>query len=329
MTIKFLTHFLFLLSCTVGLAQNNVLISQYFKVMPAFAPGLSGANDFLDVRAGARYQWLGYEGAPRTYLFSVNGTLNPGESNANRYNSLRVDNMRPYNQRKTKIGVGGYVFDDQSGALRQLEALVSGAIHIPMNGKTYLSLGISTGIYHTQLEFNDIFVLNPANDFTYQEYIANGARSNQLKITTGMAVYSDRFYLSYSILSIGGSTGLENLAESPISTALSHVALGGATANVGPYFELIPNFYLRYTNGLPVLLDAGLRLRYNQNPYIGLSYRNTNSIIAMFGFTVNDKLNVGYSFETFNENSTESSISSHEILLGLRLFNYGKHTPMW
>ncbi len=318
-----------MLTSTVLLAQNNVFISQYFKVMPAFAPGLNGANDFLDVRLGTRQQWLNYEGAPRTYLLSVNGTLNPGKSNSNRYNSLRVDNMNPYKQKRTKLGVGGYVFQDQSGALSQLEALVSGAVHVPVAGKAYASLGISTGIYHTSLELGDVFVLDPTNDLTYQEYIENGARSNQLKITTGVAVYSSRFYVSYSVLSVGGNSGLEGISGSTISSALSHVTLAGATINTGPYFELIPNFFLRHTSNLPLVIDAGFRLRYRQNLYAGISYRNTNSIITMLGFTFNDKLNVGYSYESFGSESTISSASSHELILGLRLFNYGKHTPMW
>ncbi len=330
MKTRLLTYLLLFISWMMGSAQNNVFVSQYFKVMPAFAPALNGANDFLDIKTGMRHQWLGYDGAPRTFIFSANGSLNIGDPNKNRYNSLRVNNMRPYQRRGVKIGVGGYLFDDRSGALRQLEALVSGAVHIPMNVKTYLSLGISGGVYSTRLDESNLFVLNPDNDLTYLNYLSNNNQNSQMKLTTGIALYSKRFYFSYSIMKIGGTSELESIANPSYSTAFTHVALGGLSIDAGPYFEVIPNLYIRHSGTLPTIIDAGFRLRYRQNPYIGFSYRNTNSIIAMFGFTCNDLLDIGYSYETFNAKETSGiSATSHEIVLGLRLFNKGKYIPMW
>ena len=66
---KPLFSLLLLLLTHLALGQNNVFIGQYFKIMPAFAPGLTGANNFLDIKTGTRNQWADVEEAPTDAVF--------------------------------------------------------------------------------------------------------------------------------------------------------------------------------------------------------------------------------------------------------------------
>lgn len=321
--------FIFLILSFVGVAQNNVYINQYFKAIPAYAPSLNGANDFLDIRVGTRQQWVNLEESPRTYLVSANGILNAKKVNSHRLNSLHVNDLNPYVEKKVKIGLGGHIFDDYTGGMRQLEAMVSGAVHVPVNPTIYVSLGMSGGIYHSRIEKSNFFVLYPTNDQTYQNHLSNDYNNNQFKLTTSLSAHSDQFYISYSLANTLGKSAFENFTDGQTTfESFAHVILGGVMINLGSQVEVIPNVFVRYSDTLPVVIDSGIRLRYAQNPYIGIAYRNTNSIVAMMGLTLKDKLDIGYSYDVLGGNA-DISAQSHEIVLGLRLFNYGKYTPMW
>lgn len=320
---------LFLIIALNSYSQGNVFLGQYFNLMPVFAPALTGANDFLDIRTGSRYQWLSYEGAPKTYYLSGSSSIYLGKNNPYKYNSVRVSNMGPYQARSIKIGVGGYLLNDNYGAMTQLEGVGSVAVHVTISPSTYLSLGVATGIYHTRLDLDNLLVLKPQNDATYQEYMANGARSNYLKINSGLALHSRRYYVSYSMINAGMVHLSANTYFNEFAPDLSHNLMAGLILSGGTKIELIPNLFIRYRSNLPFAFDVGMRARYNQNLYAGLSIRNDQSFIGLFGFAVNDKFNFGYSYEYKALGEGKLNSSSHEIVVSLRLFNHGKFVPIW
>jgi len=57
------------------IAQQSVQYSQYTFNNFGYNPAFAGTTKCLDVRAGTRIQWLGFEGAPRTSFFSVHKRL--------------------------------------------------------------------------------------------------------------------------------------------------------------------------------------------------------------------------------------------------------------
>ncbi len=279
----------------------------------------------MDVRVGSRHQWVNFEGAPRTYFMSASGSLKLGETNGNKYNSLRVSNLNPYKQKNIKIGVGGHVFDDRSGALQQFEAMASGAVHVPVSQNTYLSLGLATGINSFNLDLSDVAVLNPSTDQTYQSYLSDGSSKTRFRLTTGLAAYSDRFYVSYAMMNTMMESGI---LEAGASKVIHHV-LGGVVLNAGSSFEIIPNAYIRHIRDIPSILDVGVRVRYRQNPYIGISLRNNKALIMMLGMSYKDKVTIGYSYESHFSDVDTNLSGSHELFLGFRFFNHGKFIPMW
>lgn len=308
-------------------AQSNILVSQYYQVMPVFAPSLTGANDFLDIRVGTRQQWVGYEGAPETFFLSGTGTLSLNKSNAHKYNSVRISDMSRYDRNKVKVGVGGYVFRDQLGEFEQVEAMASGATHIPVFRNTYLSLGVSAGFYSTSLDLSKLFVMHPQNDDLYQLYLQKGTDSKYMKLNTGISIYSGRYYLSYSLLNLANKLISGFGYEVEHSPKIIHSIAGGIRLDINSNFEIIPNTYLRYSQNLPFLFDTGFRIRYQQNIYTGISYRNDQSVIALLGFTMKNMYTFGYSYEM--NMASNIGLNSHEIILGIQLFNRKKHVPIW
>ena len=318
---------IFLFSMCDLFAQSNVLMSQYFQNMPAFAPGLTGANDYLDLRTGYRQQWVGFEGAPKTFFLSGYG-MRRTKSNPYKLNSARVSNITPYEKSGVKIGLGGYILFDELGAFRQWDAMSNIAVHVPIRQKTYVSLGISSGVNKSEIDFSKLYTMDP-NDTRYESFLNNGPNNLYLKINSGIAVYSPKFYISYAAMHLVNSLISGNEPVNHSKPVKQHNILGGYRVSLSRGIELIPNGYVKYTKGLPILIDAGTRIRFEQNLYAGLSYRNDNSVIGMAGCTFDDRFKIGYSYEYKFLNYRGFNSNSHEVVIGVQLFNHNKYTALW
>ncbi len=309
-------------------SQTNVFLGQYFNVAPIFAPGLVGANDFLDIRTGSKYQWIGYEGAPTSYFISASNSFTIGKANPYKFNSVRVSNMAPYTTKGLKFGLGGYVLNDSYGEYHQTEAVPTFTIHIPVSSRSYFSLGVSTGFYHSRIG-SGVSVLDPSNDLTYQIFKANGSRSGYLKINTGIALYSNNYYFGYSLVNASTVLLNSNVHLEEFDPDMTHHLLGGVAISLSQKVEFIQSALMRLSPSSPMILDIGMKVRYMQNPYFGLSYRNDKSFLALFGFTIKDLLGFSYAYDFKSLQDATLNSSSHEIMLSLRLFNYGKYVPIW
>ena len=317
-----------------AMGQAKVLMGQYFQNLPAFSPALTGVNDYLDIKLGYRSQWTGIENGPETIFISAYHAVTPG-ANAYRGNSLRISNTaaygKPYKKRATppKIGFGGYILSDERGGLRQTEGLLNSAMHVPVRERTYLSLGVSLGISNTRVDLSELWVLNPDNDVTYQSFLQNGDANTFFNLNSSLALYSDRFYLSYGAMELVRTFVSGNDDVNNEGARMRHHLLGGYRIHLNQHHDLVPTGFARFESDLPIFYDIGVRWRYKQNFWTGVSYRGDDSFIGMLGFTFNDMLTLGYAFEYKNSDLTDFNNGSHEVVLGVQLFNYDKYVPVW
>ncbi|MTI22325.1 type IX secretion system membrane protein PorP/SprF [Fulvivirga sp. RKSG066] len=309
-------------------AQSQPLLGQYFQNLPAYAPALTGANDFLDLRLSTRQQWSGFEGAPRTYYVSGYAML---RTYNNRKRPLFRTSLSERLNKKMQIkhGVGGYIQSNKFGPLSQFEAKLNYAVHVPVFAKSYLSMGVSGGISSNQIDLSEVTVKNDINDPTYVSYMQNGNSNTYLEASLGLALYSDKYYFSYTMAPVVNTqiSGNDNVEVGDKESR--HQAMLGLRMYLNKDFELVPNVFARYDQTAPVLYDAGARLRYLQKYWAGLSYRNDETLIGMVGITVNDLWRLSYSYEYDMGDFSNYHSGTHEIVIGLQLYNYNGHVPMW
>ncbi|WP_109832642.1 PorP/SprF family type IX secretion system membrane protein [Reichenbachiella versicolor] len=328
---EYLILFFTTLLCSVkqvSWAQQQ-LLGQYFNIMQTYAPGLTGANDYLDINLGTRQQWRNTDGAPKSNFFNANSTLLVNRMNPHEYNSIRVSDMSPYKKKNLKMGVGGYFMQNSVGPIDRTHLMASTALHVLVLRDSYLSLGISTGYILEQVDLRDLTVLNPNNDQVYQAYLSQGTSASYMDNHIGLAFYSSRFYFSYSMISYLNSKLGRNEAFRQNSTDLTHNFLGGVRLSLNQFFELTPNFFLRKTPQTPTLLDAGVRLSYMNDLMLGLSYRNDKSFISMIRIAFKSIYSVTYSYEFKTANQNVRDLNTHELTIGVQLFNNQKYKPVW
>src|SRR5690606_10753616 len=106
-----------------------------------YNPAVAAAhNDVVNLRAIYRNQWAGLEGKPHTQTFTGFGRL-----------------------KKVPVGLGGNIFRDQTGHLRNIGFSVSAAYAIDINDESSISAGISVGFLRAQLG-NDINIREQGDD---------------------------------------------------------------------------------------------------------------------------------------------------------------------
>ena len=167
------------------------------------------------------------------------------------------------------------------------------------------------------------------DDQTYQSLLNDGDANSYFNLTGGLSLHSDRYYLSYSSLPLIRTfiSGNENVNNG--QNYLRHQILAGARFYLSQHAEVIPNGFVRLDKTMPVLFDMGVRFRYDGKYWVGLSYRNDDTLIGMLGLTVNDQWNFSYSYEYGTSDFNTFNNGTHEITLGVQLFNFKRFTSMW
>ncbi|MEX1241755.1 MAG: type IX secretion system membrane protein PorP/SprF [Cyclobacteriaceae bacterium] len=302
-------------------AQTNPLLGQYFQNLQVYNPAHAGMNDYLDINMGIRQQWAGFEGSPTTMYLSANGIL--------KFNKIQNTTAEGTVKPGFKHGLGGYLLSDKQGPYKQSEISLAYAAHVPLTPDLYLSMGASPGVYNARVDMSDVWVKDMANDQTYQSMMANGSSNTYLHVNMGLSLYSKAFYLSYSMAEAAKVSLSGNKDISQWGDQVRHHILGGYRFNLENGFELMPNAFIRLDQTKPAFYEGGVRARYQKNYWVGASYRNDNTYVGMLGFTFNDKYRLGYSFEYKTRDISRYSNGTHEINLGMRLYNHAGSPSMW
>ncbi len=333
MKFKLLLIFAVLSFCmSKAYSQGGIFLSQYYQNLPGFNPALTGATDFLDIRVGTRQQWVGFDGAPQTYFVAANGIVKP-KVNPYRKNSLRVSEATEAVVSTTqfsnaKWGFGGSILQEEQGPFKQMEATFNVASHIAIADRTYLSMGLASGFSNYQINIAEIIVADMANDATYAQFLANGFDNTYANLNAGVSVYSDKYYVGLSSVHLSRTLLAGNeMLNSEATQRLFH-AVGGYRLYLQK-FDIVPNFNIRMQISQPLLIDLGARVRYNKLISAGAAYRNDHSIVGLVGLDITDKITFTYSIESKVGNKSDIYNGSHEVLLGLKLFNHNRYNPLW
>lgn len=319
----FLVSLLF--SYTFSFAQTNEIVGQYYQNLPAYNPAHAGMNDFLDINLGFRQQWAGLNGSPKNIFLSAYGILK-----ANRKKMDQSAGYNPVNESSNgtfrKHGLGGYIMSNTQGSYKQREIAATYAYHIPVMHGTYVSVGMSPGLYLEKIDMMDFTVKDQMNDASYQSLLGNGNAYSSLQLNIGASVYSNKFYLSYSMRQAGKLSLNGNRDIFSPNVVKRHHIMGGIIFHANESIDIIPNTFVRLDATRPALFELGVRARYNKVIWGGLSYRNDRTILGAIGILHKRKYKFSYAYEhkglgiAKDFGISNTSGGTHELVLGMRIF---------
>ena len=295
----------FIISCLgYGLnAQQLPMYSQFYWNDFAINPAYTGLTGSPRIQLGYRNQWSGFEGAPSTFTLGGHTLL-----------------------KKQNIGLGGMLFaDDGGGAITQTGLMLNYSYILTLNQGSKLSMALS-GI---------------VNQYSYDgSQIENIDPDPSLSTSVSQLAPDMSFGLVYSLknqLIIG--LGVNQLIQSKLVkfNELNTLSLNNnrlvrhyhvsASYNwaVSEKVSLDPYLLMRSTFVTGPQFELGMKSTFNEIFFIGLNYRNRESIIGLLGLNYKNAI-LAYSYDFPLSDIRTYSNGSHEVLLAYQ-FNEPKAEP--
>ncbi len=258
-------------------------------------PAIGGTMNYFNAQSNHRYQWNGVKDAPRTYIFSLHGPI--------------VKNM----------GVGGYVFTDFTGPTRRSGFQLSYSYRVKVTESIKLSFGISGGILQFLVDGGKVNLEN-LNDLVLSNSIQSVVVPD---IGGGLYLYHPDWFFSVSAPQLVGSKlqFFDNFDQT-LSRLSSHYFMSaGYTFHVTDDIDVQPSFFMKYIDPLPLQVDVTLRGIYQDNIWLGVSYRSEDAVGALLGYEFKKNFMLGYSYDYPINGISQVSSGSHELMVGFRFRN--------
>jgi type IX secretion system PorP/SprF family membrane protein len=314
---------------TIGYAQQIPQYSQFMRNQYMVNPGAAGMYDFFDVTIGGRMQWLGFETSPRTTYLYASTVLNRPKVRYNPHirTSQGIIRNPEVKTGRLKHAIGGQLLADEYGAYRKLSITGTYALHLPLSKNYNMSFGVNLGLSNNAFMQQRATVLTATSGYSgpamtdadYNQYVMNQGNLNYLDIGAGLFIYSQNLFLGVSAADLTKSAVSFGTGSMNFDPRIHINATVGYKFSVSDNITLMPSILAKYMAPSPVSLEGALQLEYKEWLWFGLSYRSSNTAVAMAGLNISEKFKFGYSYDFSLNQMRNYSVGGHEIILGLML----------
>jgi type IX secretion system PorP/SprF family membrane protein len=305
--------------------QQVYQFSQYLQNLYILNTATAGLHDYTEVNLSYRNQWVGITNSPTTYYMSVTQPLGKRIEVNPQNSSVRISSPAAYTsiQRKSYHAIGGYAAQDSYGPYGLTMAGLSYTFHLPIAKQ--LSVSFSPSVGYTSVMFDQTkAVVEFSGDPTYDNYVMNRGVSSLMDVNISFWMYHPKFFLGYSSdqlvqdrLKLSNQITFEQIRA-------HHNVMLGYNHRINRNMTLTPSVLVKYVGQAPLAADVNLRFDYQDRFWGGVSFRNSNTLVGMLGLHVSNTLRVGYAFDFTLSSIQTNNVGSHELMIGLNLFNKEK-----
>jgi type IX secretion system PorP/SprF family membrane protein len=266
-----------------------------FSLSPAYAGIHNGKTLFIDYRS----DWSGLEGGPITYQLS--------------YSDKFTD----------KVGLGIRFIYDKTDIFKQTLFLGTYTYEVRIAEEHILNFGLSVGCYRNSIDLAKYY-----NDPTYVQdlVLLYGQQNSKIKFATDIsALYRYKKAEAGILFSnvMFGTARYRNtdLTYKPLKNYLVHASY---LFNINDKWSVNPTFIIRGGQDIPVQLEIAPTVTWN-NRFWGTAIFRTGGILGVgLGGEVYNGIMLNYTYN-LSTNIALNTFGSHQILLGVRLFNPQKN----
>ncbi|MBL0024110.1 MAG: PorP/SprF family type IX secretion system membrane protein [Saprospiraceae bacterium] len=272
-------------------AQQEIILTKYTFSSLLFNPAYAGSAGYGQgsVLLQYRNQWIGFEGAPTTFLAG-------GEM------SIAND----------KVGVGIMMGRESIGIDSRSEISSNYAYRIEL-GKGNLALGIRAAWSYFQSNFSDIThveINDPVFDRPNTSY-------NVFSVGTGLYYNTENLYVGFAIpsLSVPGSKYGSSLKARHI-----YANMGMMLGNDGSFIKLEPSLLFSYQKAAPLQMTFGLNLWMDGRFAIGGHLRTQDAIALSAEAFILDRFRISAAYDFTTSDVQKASDGTLEIMIGYYLY---------
>ncbi len=279
----------FVLIATSATAQQLPFTSQYMFNDYLINPAVGGSTNYTPIALSTRMQWVGLEDAPRTTFFS--GHTKWGD----------------------KVGIGGYIFRDQTGPISEQGIHLSYSYHLQFDDEHKVSFGLGAMLFNYSISTANLRFDEP-DDYSLSQLKQNALSPDA---SFGVLYYTSKYKIGFSAPQIFQNNLYDNLGTGEENTLVRHYFVHGEyNIDINDDFRVAPGGLVKMVAGAPLQYDLNVKGIYQQKYWVGASYRNQESIVALIGMQFK-QFQLGYSYDITTTDLKDYSNGSHELYLAL------------
>ena len=295
--IKGIIIFILLLSVQKLEAQQVPISNHYYINKFVYNPAQIGEYSFTQTFFQARKQWMGIEGAPETYLFSIDGNVN-----------------------SEKVGVGAMFYSDVTGIIGRTAGYGAYRYRIRLNDEHIVDLGISAGFLQNKIYFDKI----RSDDSTEESILENEEMKTTFDANFGinykfrnLQIGIATFQLFNNNLYYQTSDNLQSVNYKLIRHFIGSVSY---KQQLNRDLRIDPQLVIKDVQGMPLQFDIGTFLNWRDLAWFGVNYQHNYGVSLSLGGVLHDKYVVSYSYDMPTGNIAGFTNGGHEFLIGIRFF---------
>ncbi len=259
-----------------------------FKYNPAY----TGNKDFNDLMLLSRQQWLGFEGAPQSYLLLSQFTL-----------------------KDKKAAIGAELSNFTLGPITETGIFFYYSYSIKINDRSSLAFGLKAGteLYHAAL--NNILLTDPA-DLLFENNVDLKPLPN---FGAGIHYATPEYFIDISFPSlIRNNLNPAGIEENTIGNKQDRLFIlgGGTDFSINDDLDLNAGTKVWIVNWSQVLLSIKLSAIYQNSFGAGINYRPGAAVAGFAWYRINNTLKFGYLYEIHTGSLPGPHSGTHEIYIG-------------
>lgn len=275
-----------------GVAQQNIVYSQYMFNGLLINPAYAGSHVQLSASLSYRNQWINFDGAPKTSVLGIHSSF-----------------------KKEKLGLGLTVTSDKIGSYTNTGVFGSYAYRIKMLRGGVLSLGLQGGFSNFNANFTELKLradADPMFNGFFNEFRPN--------FGGGIFYYTKKMFAGFSVPTILKHTDFFKSSFDQLALPRVYYLNAGTTIPLDRMekVKLNPSFLLRVQDGTPLSADFNVNVVFYDLISIGNSYRTGDAVVGLLGFKLSEKFQFVYSYDWTTSAVGQYSKGTHEFMINYR-----------
>jgi len=273
-------------------AQQEPIFTHYMQSPISINPAIAGTVRNLNINLLSRLQWVGLEGAPKSFSLSAH---------------------TPWAAKK--IGVGLNIMNDNTWPISNTHISGCYAYRLRVNDEITLSMGIKGGFTYYSASLTSLHVINPDDP----EFLQNEKKFYP-NIGVGFYMYSQKFFAGISMPRLI-QTAFDRQFDKNLRRPL--YLMGGYNLNITEEWVFMPSALAGAMVGVPMSCDITAQFLYQGRFFFGTHYRIGDAMGLFFDMKVNKELSIGYAFDYSLSKLSKVNSGTHELMVSYLL------VPKW
>lgn len=268
-------------------AQQDPMYTQYMFNLSTVNSAAIGRGDNIETMLVNRYQWVGFDGAPKTLSLTADVPIKFFNSGA---------------------GIT-YVYD-QIGPEKSNNFYIDYAYHIQVARGLRLGMGLKAGFKVYGADYSQLNQGGVSDDqftsSTYGDIMPN--------FGVGLFLYADNYYFGASSPKLVNHQ-YEGSEDMTGGEERHYFVIGGYVLPINDDLVFKPSILTKFVKGSPMSYDITANFLIKNMFWAGLAYRSGDAIGLLTQVQISNRFRFGYAYDFTISKMRNASSGSHEFML--------------